>query len=293
MACKEASEPRERRALACLRSAHTATVNHHSSTINARGFTLIELLVVIAVLALLLAILLPAVRRVRRQAKAVACRSHLRQWGLAWSMYTEQNDSKFPYGATQNPTAPTNTAIDWRAVLEDFYSTDRKILFCPMTTKTLEEGAQVKYAITVDTIWGKKSSYAANEWILDRGAIARARTVDARDWGTINVPNAYQVPVMGDSCWWHRCGPESNDMPPLFDGDPPHRLNDKMSIFCIDRHDAGINALFMDWSLRKVGLKELWTLKWSREFDTAGPWTKAGGVQPEDWPPWMRRFKDY
>ena len=49
----------------------------------------------------------------------------------------------------------------------------------------------------------------------------------------------------------------------------------------------------MDWSVRKVGLKELWTLKWHHEYDTAGPWTKAGGVQPEDWPQWMRSFKDY
>ena len=40
-------------------------------------------------------------------------------------------------------------------------------------------------------------------------------------------------------------------------------------------------------------LKELWTLKWYREFDTTGPWTKAGGVQPRHWPEWMRSFKDY
>ncbi len=51
--------------------------------------------------------------------------------------------------------------------------------------------------------------------------------------------------------------------------------------------------LFMDWSVRKVGLKELWTVKWHREFDTDGPWTRAGGVEPEDWPAWMRTFKDY
>jgi prepilin-type processing-associated H-X9-DG protein len=63
--------------------------------------------------------------------------------------------------------------------------------------------------------------------------------------------------------------------------------------YAMDRHGGGINMLFMDWSVRKVGIKELWTLKWTKEFDRAGPWTKAGGVQPENWPQWMRRFRDY
>ena len=63
--------------------------------------------------------------------------------------------------------------------------------------------------------------------------------------------------------------------------------------FCINRHKGRINSLFMDWSVREVGLKELWTLKWAPNFNTVGPWTLAGGVQPEDWPEWMRGFKDY
>jgi hypothetical protein len=49
----------------------------------------------------------------------------------------------------------------------------------------------------------------------------------------------------------------------------------------------------MDSSVRKVGLKELWTLKWHRNFNTNGYYTKAGGATAEDWPEWMRRFKDY
>ena len=56
---------------------------------------------------------------------------------------------------------------------------------------------------------------------------------------------------------------------------------------------GGVNGLFLDWSVRKVGLKEPWTLKWYPEYDTAGPWTKAGGVKREDWPEWLRKFKDY
>ena len=63
--------------------------------------------------------------------------------------------------------------------------------------------------------------------------------------------------------------------------------------FCMNRHNGCVNGLFLDWSVRPVGLKELWTLQWSYEYDTAGRWTEAGGVKPEDWPKWMRKFKDY
>jgi len=66
-----------------------------------------------------------------------------------------------------------------------------------------------------------------------------------------------------------------------------------MATFCMNRHGGYVNGLFLDWSARKVGLKELWTLKWNRLYNTSGRWTKAGGVQPEDWPQWMRTFKDY
>ena len=60
------------------------------------GFTLIELLVVIAIIALLMAILMPALQRVRKQAKVVLCRTNLKEWGLVWAMYTDENNSKFP-----------------------------------------------------------------------------------------------------------------------------------------------------------------------------------------------------
>jgi hypothetical protein len=63
--------------------------------------------------------------------------------------------------------------------------------------------------------------------------------------------------------------------------------------FCINRHYGHINELFLDLSVSKVGLKELWKLKWHEDFDTNGPWTIAGCVKPEDWPEWMRGFKDY
>jgi prepilin-type N-terminal cleavage/methylation domain-containing protein/prepilin-type processing-associated H-X9-DG protein len=63
-----------------------------------KGFTLIELLVVIAIIAVLMAILMPALNRVKEQGKRAACLSNLRQLGLTWIMYADENDDKIVNG---------------------------------------------------------------------------------------------------------------------------------------------------------------------------------------------------
>ena len=60
-----------------------------------RAFTLIELLVVIAIIALLLAILMPSLKKARDQARGVVCKSNLSQWGKIFYLYAYDNDSKF------------------------------------------------------------------------------------------------------------------------------------------------------------------------------------------------------
>jgi prepilin-type processing-associated H-X9-DG protein len=65
-----------------------------------------------------------------------------------------------------------------------------------------------------------------------------------------------------------------------------------MRRICINRHDGYINMAMLDWSVRKVGLKELWTLKWHRAFNTVNDWTTARVVKP-NWPGWMQKFVEY
>jgi len=61
------------------------------------GFTLIELLVVIAIIAVLMAILMPGLQRVKEQARFTRCKANLRNYGYAARMYSDDNDGEFPY----------------------------------------------------------------------------------------------------------------------------------------------------------------------------------------------------
>lgn len=89
-----------------------------------RAFTLVELLVVVAITAVLMAILMPTLHRVRRQAKAVVCQSNLHQWGLASSAFAAEHDGSLFLGSW----------LDQQLMREYLHSAD-DVMLCPMASK--------------------------------------------------------------------------------------------------------------------------------------------------------------
>jgi prepilin-type N-terminal cleavage/methylation domain-containing protein/prepilin-type processing-associated H-X9-DG protein len=278
-----------------------------------RAFTLIELLVVISIIAMLTAILLPVTSRVRKQAQAVACQSNLRQWGVVWAVYTSEHEGRLPvffeepaHRDRQSP--PLGGWWGWSPSLKTEPQREKtlmKIMTCPTAARPLDVSPESgsSYGGTyrawrieqylASPLWG---SYGMNRYHW-RGEMRFAGyRVDPRAWSTADVRKAATIPVYLDGASPIGAIYEPNAPPPPFDPVPtmvPPPSPVHTIAYCMNRHAGHVNGLFLDWSVRKVGLKELWTLKWSRRFNTASPWTKAGGVRPEDWPQWMRNFKDY
>jgi len=258
-----------------------------------RVFAVLGILIPVFVLCLvfvLMILLYPALTRVRNQARGTACMSNLKQWGLIFAMYTDDHDGYF------FDRQADQEGCWWMDPLKPYCRDNQRLLFCPEAMKPYAEGHDSSFAAW--RVGNDSGSYGLNAWICNPGqqeALSVNQAPVENHWKTPKIKGASNIPILLDAAW-PESWPTHNDNPlahpaALWYGD--EFVGRGLNCFCIDRHSGCSNALFMDWSVRRVGIKELWTLKWHREFDTEGPWTRAGGVIPTDWPEWMRNFRDY
>ena len=117
-----------------------------------RGFTLVELLVVVGILALLAALLVPAVIAAGRRAQQTACGSNLRQIGLAFQLYLNESGQTYPYAndpVSRDPFYWLWMGRGWRGALREYLDDTREVLHCPADETAVQKWESTSYAYSM------------------------------------------------------------------------------------------------------------------------------------------------
>ncbi|AQQ09595.1 PilD-dependent protein PddA [Sedimentisphaera cyanobacteriorum] len=267
-----------------------------------RGFTLIELLVVISIIALLMAILMPALSKAREQAKNVLCKSNQRQLVTALITYVGDNDGQplISEGGSEfwfNQIAPYLGDDNYQYDPQSNLKGAMAVMMCPSCKPPMEEDPTVYYNPVITDKYQKsgvhnwryhvysegsshnttgsknEGSYTMNTWI---GGWRSSSMEEGKPNYRKSFRDAFvqreDVPAFSDGAWV--------DAGPMYDettkNQPPNEFNSLgaplggsmggMQRVCLDRHDMGVNVAFTDGHVDRVELAELWTLKWNKLF---------------------------
>lgn len=269
-------------------------------TTGKKAFTLIELLVVIAIIALLLSVLLPSLRKAKEATAAVVCSSSLKQWNMMAGFFLNDNKGIFPDADWNGDNSTDPHGQWWIQPFKQYMADNMDILLCRKAILHPDDvpGSDTFAPSQHTECWGSRdkvpaptagkwtwASYAPNAWMMDptKGTWGAPRTDPKVFWGKFEKVTApYQVPFFLDARWvdvW----PDDTDVPRNEEWSGTSG-GGYMRAVALTRHGLKTVVVFMDGSVSRTDIKDLWRLKWHRKYNLTNTYTQANAP----WPAWMR-----